>query len=171
MAAGNTYVAIATQTLGSAVATVTFSSIPGTYTDLVLVMQPAGSSTSQNIGLRFNSDSAGNYSETNIKGNGTTASSSRASSISYINVTDLIGTASTLGEQIGICNIMNYANTTTYKTVITRSGKNVSANPGTESIVAVWRNTAAITTIDVVQSGVVTFSTGSTFTLYGIAAA
>ena len=37
MAAGNTYVALATQTLGSATATVTFSSISGAYTDLVLV--------------------------------------------------------------------------------------------------------------------------------------
>ena len=134
MAAGNTYVALATQTLGSAVATVTFSSIPGTYTDLVLVMQPAGSSTSQNIGLRFNSDSGSNYGETNIKGSGTTASSSRAASIPYINVTDLIGTASTLGEQIGICNIMNYSNSTTYKTVLTRSGKNSSANNGVEAM-------------------------------------
>ena len=79
MAAGNTYVAIATNTLGSAAASVTFSSIPGTYTDLVIVTQ-AISATADNVGIRFNSDSGSNYSQTWLSGNGTSAISSRYSS-------------------------------------------------------------------------------------------
>jgi hypothetical protein len=47
MAAGNTYVAIAEQTLGTAAASVTFSSISGAYTDLVFVVNPMGASVSQ----------------------------------------------------------------------------------------------------------------------------
>jgi hypothetical protein len=57
MAAGNTYEAIATQTLGSAAASVTFSSIPGTYTDLVLVVAMEHVTTgTENIVMQFNGD-------------------------------------------------------------------------------------------------------------------
>jgi hypothetical protein len=61
VAAGNTYVAIAEQTLGTAAASVTFSSIPGTYTDLVLVLsvQDASGNT---FALQFNGDTSTNYS-------------------------------------------------------------------------------------------------------------
>jgi hypothetical protein len=171
MAAGNTYVAIATQTLGSAAASVTFSSIPGTYTDLVLVLQPASTTFADNVGLQFNSDTGNNYSSTNLSGTGSAASSGRTSSAPYINVTNIIGTTGTLGAMTSTIQIMNYANTTTYKTVISRTGQNGATYNGTEAIVGLWRNTAAINTIVIKQSGSPNFITGSTFSLYGIAAA
>ena len=57
MAAGSTYTPIATTTLGSA-GTITFSSIPSTYTDLVIVLNGNGSRVAgtDDTGLRLNSD-------------------------------------------------------------------------------------------------------------------
>jgi hypothetical protein len=170
MAAGNTYVAIATSTLASATASVTFSSIPSTYTDLVLVLQPASTTFADNIGLNFNSDTGSNYSSTNLSGTGSAASSGRAAS-PYIQVTNIIGTTGTLGAMASIIHIMDYANATTYKTVISRTGQNGATYNGNEAIVSLWRNTAAISTIVVKQSGSPNFITGSTFRLYGIEAA
>jgi hypothetical protein len=170
MPAGNTYEAIATQTLGSNAASVTFSSIPSTYTDLVLVLQPASTSFADNVGLTFNSDTGSNYSSTNLSGSGSAASSGRASS-PYIQVTNIIGTTGTLGAMTSTIHIMNYANTTTYKTVISRTGQLGATYNGNEAIVSLWRNTAAISTIVVKQSGLPSFITGSTFSLYGIKAA
>jgi hypothetical protein len=170
MAAGNTYVALATSTLGSAAASVTFSSIPATYTDLVLVLQPASTTFADNIGLNFNSDTGSNYSSTNLSGTGSAASSGRAAS-PYIQVTNIIGTTGTLGDMTSTIHIMNYANTTTYKTVLSKTGQNSATYNGFEAIVSLWRNTAAINTIVIKQSGSPNFITGSTFSLYGIAAA
>jgi hypothetical protein len=173
MAAGNTYVAIATSTLASATASVTFSSIPSTYTDLVLVLQPASTTFADNIGLNFNSDTGNNYSSTNLSGNGAgaAASSGRTSNAPYINVTNIIGTTGTLGAMTSTIHIMNYASTTIYKAVISRTGQLGATYNGNEIIAGLWRNTAAINTIVVKQSGSPNFITGSTFTLYGIAAA
>jgi hypothetical protein len=170
MAAGNTYVALATSTLGSAAASVTFSSIPATYTDLVLVLQPASTTFADNVGLNFNSDTGSNYSSTNLSGTGSVASGARAAS-PYVQVTNIIGTTGTLGAMTSTIHIMNYANTTTYKTVISRTGQIGATYNGNEVIVSLWRNTAAINTIVVKQSGSPNFITGSTFSLYGIAAA
>jgi hypothetical protein len=63
---------------------------------------------------------------------------------------------------------MNYSNTTTYKTWLSRSG---ASDRATEALVGLWRSTSAITTIALSIDAGATYSTGSTFTLYGIAAA
>ena len=63
---------------------------------------------------------------------------------------------------------MNYSNTTTYKTVLTRAN---IASADVEAVVGLWRSTSAVNQLDVKQGGAVTFSVGSTFTLYGIKAA
>ena len=162
MPAGNTYEAIATQTLGSAAASVTFSSIPGTYTDLVLVF--AGQHTAQeNTSLQFNSDTGTNYSSTTLYGNGTTATSQRFSSTSSIYGPILDAS----NEANALFHIENYSNTTTYKTVLIRGN---SSSFRTTATVGLWRSTSAITTIKVAPlSG--NISSGSTISLYGIASA
>jgi hypothetical protein len=159
-----TYTPIATQTLGSAAATVTFSSISGTYTDLILVYNGSYSAINGQISLRFNGDTATNYSSTGLDGNGTAASSGRDTSSAQMR----IGYSATTGANMAILQIMNYSNATTYKTVIGRNnnpGGNVGANVG------LWRSTAAITSIVVSCYNAVNFAAGSTFTLYGIKAA
>jgi len=172
MAAGNTYTPIATTTLASASANYTFSSISGSYTDLVLVINGAASISNGGVYLRFNGDTATNYSETNLRGNGTTAASDRDSSVSYLPVDGGVAFGTTAGASTLIVQIMNYSNSTTYKTALCRKGQaDTGSYQGTAATVGLWRSTAAITTILVYCSGVMTLSAGTTLTLYGILAA
>jgi len=161
MAAGNTYEAIATQTLGSAAASVTFSSIPSTYTDLVLVTGAIGTGDLQ-INGRVNSDTGTNYSTTYLAGNGTSAVSARQSSASSFG-TDYYFSVTTNGN-VTILQFMNYANTTTNKTILSRSN---AADKGVMATVSLWRNTAAINSITLLASAN-NFNIGSTFSLYGV---
>ena len=161
-----TYKPIATNTLGSAAATVTFSSIAGTYTDLVLICNIAQAAGSNSLRIRYNSDTGTNYSRTYLLGNGSTASSGRTSSdvSGYISET----TGSTTLELAVVAHIMNYSNTTTYKTHISRSNR---ASSSVDATVGLWQSTSAITRIDLAIGGSFptnNFATGSTFTLYGI---
>jgi hypothetical protein len=161
-----TYEKIATTTLGSAAGSTTFTSITGSYTDLVLVINLTGVSTGgYAAGVQFNSDTGSNYSVTNLYGNGTSAVSTRTSNanIAYIYGTDT-GIANAVSTSI--TNFQNYSNSTTYKTFLTRHGQ---AGTGTMCNVGMWRSTSAITSIKIeIFTG--TFSIGSTFTLYGIKA-
>jgi len=168
----STYEPIATSTISGSTATVTFSSITGSYTDLVLVIMGGCPSNGDNLFLRFNSDSGSNYSFTELLGNGSSASSARASSITAAYLQSSIGGANDLGQNY-IANIMNYSNSTTYKTVISRANQNVagSSYPGTGAYVNLWRNTAAITSVLVGRTGSGNLLNGSVITLYGIKAA
>jgi hypothetical protein len=168
----NTYTALATQTLGTAAASVTFSSIPQGYTDLVLVAQPAISSGNDNMRIRVGNgtvDSGSNYSYTVLTGNGSSAVSARASNETSI-LTDYNGyMQTTLGNNTKIINFQNYSNTTTYKTILTRSN---NAPTGTDAMVSLWRSTAAINTMTLsISGGAANFVVGSTFTIYGLLAA
>ena len=176
MAAGSTYTPIATTTLGSAASSYTFSSIPSTYTDLVLVCNAAPSTNNYGIYMYFNGSTASYYSATDLRGNGTAAASSKwintAGTSNWIGG-QILGLSSTLGNNVFIVNIMNYANTTTYKTYMSRS--NTAAN-GVEATVGLWRgstgtSTEAITSLTVGAQSAANLVVGSTFTLYGIAAA
>lgn len=162
-----TYEPINTTTLTTATASVTFSSISSAYTDLVLVVVPANSAGST-VRMQLNGDTGSNYSNTFLKGNGSSASSTRSSSQTYLTLADDAAPTRTLGESVWISHIMNYSNATTNKTILTRA--NV-ASVGVEATVGLWRSTSAITQVSVQQGGSVTFSVGSTFTLYGIKAA
>lgn len=166
MAAGATYEPIATQTLASTTTTVTFSSIPSTYTDLILVVN-ARTDTGNALTMQFNGDTGTNYSNTSLVGNGTTASSARSTSQSVYYYGGWITGFGTTGGN-AIIQIQSYAKTTTYKTAITRFN---AVATETEAIVGMWRNTSAITSIVLSASGGAIYQIGSTFTLYGIAAA
>lgn len=164
-----TYEPIATYTVPSAQASYTFSSIPSTYTDLILIIDATNSAGAGSNGwgcrFRYNGDTASNYSWTIINGNGSAASSSRGSSVT----SGLAGWANggtTSSTQI--VQVMNYANTTTNKTSI---GRSANAAERTAGIVNLWRSTAAITSITIFDEGSYNWQTGSTFTLYGIKAA
>jgi hypothetical protein len=163
-----TYTPLATTTLSSAAASVTFSSISGSYTDLVLVITTIGTSGTLlgDVVLQFNSDTGNNYSGTYLSGTGSSALSARGSNASSMLV-DYYAELDT-GVSNRIVNIQNYSNTTTNKTVISRA--NNSAR-GTDAIVGLWRSTSAITSVLIKMSTANTFAPGSTFTLYGILAA
>jgi hypothetical protein len=162
----STYTPIATQTLGSAAASVTFSSIPQGYTDLVLVANTKAGATDNAIFMRFNGDSASNYSTTELRGNGSAAGSARASSQTAIYPSWYIAPGTSNFSHNMILHLMNYANGTTYKTTLSRAN-NTDVNQGTEATVGLWRSTSAITSIELSLSAT-TFSIGSTFSIYGI---
>ena len=162
MPAGNTYSQIASTTLGSAAASVTFSSIAGTYTDLVLVCDIKASAINNEVWIQCNGDTAANYSATTLVGNGTSPASYRYSNINY--AYPQISTDP--GSQNAIVQFMNYSNTTTYKTILSRS--NNVANL-VQTTVSLWRSTSAINSILVYANG--TYPIGATFNLYGISAA
>lgn len=162
-----TYDKIATTTLGSAQTTVSFSSIPQTYTDLIVIIN-AKANTGGVIGqlAQFNGDTGANYSFTYLNGNGSSASSGRVTGTTNQAWADLAG-SSTSPNTI-IAQINNYSNSTTYKTTISRGS---DANNVAQAIVGLWRSTAAITSILLFPNSGIQFASGGTFTLYGIKAA
>ena len=169
----STYTPIATTTLGSAQASVSFSSFSG-YTDLRLIIANAGSSTGDtNIVFRLNSDSGSNYSVTNLgaRALSTTPFSARQSSQTY----GYLNWYSAIGSQKGmvIADFMNYSNSTTNKTILgsSRVNEGNATYSGVENTVNLWRSTAAITSIALTLGNGANFTSGSTFTLYGIASA
>jgi hypothetical protein len=162
--AANTYVALDKVTVGTAIASVTFSSINQGYTDLVIVATSTQSAGPVNSKIQFNSDSGTNYSRTWLSGQGTIAASGRGSNRTALEL-DYYTSPGT-GNQT-IIQIQNYANTSVYKTALVRTGR---AAEGTEAVVGLWRSTAAISTITFLLDGAGNFQAGSTFSLYGIKA-
>jgi hypothetical protein len=159
-----TYEPIATTTLGTAAATVTFSTITGSYTDLVLIAAIKGTVNDESINVRFNSDSGSNYSHTTLIGTGSSAVSQRLSNQTSFRIGN--GNSDTNFDAY-VVSINNYSNSTTYKTTIARENASsvaVSANVG------LWRSTSAITAIEIFR-GSGNLVAGSTFTLYGIKSA
>lgn len=172
MAAGNTYESIFTQTLSSAVPSITFSSIPSTYTDLVLVWNAKSSATATVYGptMYFNTDTAKtNYSFTALYGTGSSALSFFWTTSTSAQHGVIAAPMTTSNFNVGIVNINNYSNTTTYKTALSRAG---DAGDSTWATIGLWQNTAAINSISLyAPDGTANFTIGSTFSLYGIKAA
>ena len=158
-----TYEAITTYTLSSASPSVTFSSIPQTYTDLIIVNNSISASNNAANTLQFNSDGGSNYSTTFVYGFGSTVASGRLSNSARIY------TARTGSEfSPGITHIMNYSNTTTFKCILSRGNITGDIIIGYAGL---WRSTAAITSINITGENGLNYSIGSNFTLYGIKAA
>lgn len=162
--ATNTYVALDKKTLVSAVSSVTFTGIPSTYTDLVIVGQGTmATGSGAFIALQFNGDTTANYSNTRIYGNGSAAGSLRDT-----NQTSGVVGAMYSGIANFVCNIQNYANTTTYKTIVSRNSAPTSGEAS--EYATLWRKSPeAITSITVVAQ-TDNMAIGTTFSLYGIRA-
>jgi len=168
MPAGPTYEPIATTTLGTATNSISFSSIPATFTDLVLIVNGEGTSTgggSQDVVLRLNGETAAtNYSETVLRGSGSSATSIRYSE-SYLNAASAWSTGRRYNH---IVQFMNYANTTTFKTVLSRGNY---AGGDVNAVVILWRATPAAINQIALNISPNNFAIGTTATLYGIKAA
>jgi hypothetical protein len=171
MASGATYTLIATQTLGSNTSTITFSSIPQTYTDLILVANGYTTYTSDFYDayqFQFNGDTGSNYSSTNFYGDGSSVGSTKSSNLTHMQM-GYVATRNTSNNiNTAIFHFMNYSNTITYKTVIDRGG---DVKGIVMADVGLWRSTSAITSISITDTRGTSFGTGSTLTLYGIVAA
>ena len=167
-----TYQPIATTTLSSASTTITFSSIPSTYTDLILVLSITNTSSTVYRTMQFNTDTSTgstNYSTTVFGSDGNNAFSERQSNTYGIANND--GTDSGSNTNILIANIMNYANTNTFKPVIVRSNKITSPQNKVTTNAGLWRSTSAIDSVTMYSSVANSYGVGTTATLYGIKAA
>ena len=158
------YIALATTTLTRAVSSVTFSSIPGTYRDLILVQSSLVTGGSSYSSLRFNNDSTGYYSVVTMRGNGSSAISNFASSNSEIPPLPF-SFESTTERVAAIFQIFDYAQTDKHKTVLVRGN---TASLETSASAQRWPSTSAITSIQARAVGS-NFAIGSTFSLYGVA--
>lgn len=167
----NTYVALAKSVLTSTTASVTFSAISGTYTDLLLKLSNRGGSADDQIAMVFNGDDAGTtYRFTRLIATGTTPSTSNTT---LNNRFLLYGAENNSGYTANTFTnteiyISNYA-TTGYK-IISYSGgsENNSATAyNIGNVAGMWSSSSAVTTIrlDSLSSN---FVSGSSFYLYGI---
>ena len=166
-----TFDKIATTTLASTATSITFSSIPGTYTDLRLVFLSSTAAGGAVLRYTLNGDSATNYSVSTLVGNRTGGA-----------VTSSSGTSQTYGSGVynysspatvpvlSLVDIFSYANTSVSKTILTSSAFDNNTAGTVQNTVVLWRSTAAITTI-LLASGGTSWDIGSTATLYGIKAA
>ena len=174
-----TYEPIATNIVSSAVGSVTFSSIPTTYTDLILIANywdtESGNDARCMVQVGNGSiDTASNYSMTSLYGNGTTASSTANASRTQFDDQTGGANVSSSAPALNIYQFLNYSNTTTYKTVLYRQNNLDSAvvDHGTSANVGLWRSTSAINTIKIYpRTGTTNIRSGASFTIYGIKAA
>jgi hypothetical protein len=153
-----TYVPLATATLASSASSVTFSSIPATYRDLIVVVNGTNANSVDNF-WRANGDSGFNYSyvRANNSGNSPVSSGFSGGSEAW---------AGRIGPDLStiVLQFMDYSANNKHKTVLTRS--NVGATTVTMEA-SRWANNSVITSIAIIASG--SFNSGSTFNLYGIA--
>ena len=155
----STYNLIASNVLSSSVSSVTFSSIPATYRDLILVID--GIFTTANYpAFRFNGDAGSNYPAVTMRGTGSAASSTTFTE-------NKGGFTLDAGTKIyGIAHIFDYAQTDKHKTFLSRGS---SPSVETMAYCGRWANTAAITSIEIFRTLTGNYNAGSTFYLYGIA--
>lgn len=153
-----TYTALANITLGSSASSVTFSSIPATYRDLVLVGVPTTSDGGL-ILLRLNGDTtSSNFFRVDMRGSSSGAQSSSG------NDHIIADTTTTAGSNL-VLQVMDYSATDKHKTYLNRVSNTATL---TRAWAGRWANTSAVTSVGfALSSG--TFQTGSTFNLFAIA--
>jgi hypothetical protein len=157
-----TYDLIASNVLGSNAANVTFSSIPSTYRDLVLVITARVTATTNSGWLQFNSDSGSNYNRIAMQGNGSTATTSNAANQTSLYISNTDAWSATT-RAIATVQIFDYATTNKAKSGLIRADR----SDGAVSAMAFrYNSTSAITSILIDTDG--TYNSGSTFYLYGI---
>jgi len=164
----NTYYLIASNTVGSGGASsVTFSSIPQTYTDLVLKSSVRSTSTDNWLNISFNGTSATvNWSARWIGGTGTAANSSSSTNSTYsVLENDSTTTASTFSNSE--IYIPNYTSANAKSLSLDNVFENNATAAQSFLMASLWNNTAAITSMTLTPSSV-NIAQYSTFYLYGI---
>lgn len=159
-----TYTSLANLTLGSAASSVTFSSISGSYRDLILVLDGKSTATAD---LAFQVNGANtNYNYVHMTGTGSAASSSSRTNGDYIIPSYGVISSISANQTNCIMHLMDYSATDKHKSMLMRTSDSSQAVSATA---VRWASTAAITSIACFALGT-TFQSGSTFSLYGVAA-
>ena len=162
---------ISSQVLGSTASTVTFSSIPQTYSNLKLVSSSRadGGGSNDIIEMQFNSDTTTNYSWTYLISSSGSASSGRTSNNPYFGQIIIDGSAST-SNVFGSADIYisNYTLSSTKQLISFSTQENNSATAASIWLNAqYYRGTSPITSITLIANGD-NFIANSSFYLYGI---
>ena len=163
-----TYTLISSNVLSSSAASVTFSSIPATYTDLVLRLSARNNDGGGGvIRIYFNGDNTAStgYSSTGLKGDGTSASSPRSTPASSYAINTNSETANTFTSLEMY--IPNYLATTSKQISVINVMEN-NATSGEIKALALLNQNTTISSINIFTSGSLVFSVGSSFYLYGI---
>jgi hypothetical protein len=162
----NTYIAIATVTVGSGGAsTINFTSIPGTYTDLVIRMSGRSTTTDVDMFFTFNSNTS-NYTRRVLRGTGSNASSTNNTD-NYATTVDGSGETSNTFANLEMY-IPNYAGSNNKSYSIDDVFENNSITAYQYMLAGLWSNTSAITSLSFYFLSGGTFAQYSTATLYGI---
>jgi len=148
------------------VGTVTFSSIPQTYSSLQIRFSILNNQNGNAFELRLNNTTT-NYAYHYLNGNGSTAAAGGSTSQSSIAIGDLAAGTSTTQPMVGIVDIHDYASTTKNKTIRNFGGIDLNGSGGVDLISGLFISTAAVTRLDIFVGGG-TYSAGSTVSLYGI---
>jgi hypothetical protein len=176
-APSSAYTLIADSTLG-ADGTFSFTSIPNTYEHLQLVcyLRSDRAATEDDLGLRFNNDTASNYDGYTFRGNGTGPTSTGGESLaatSLVQKNSLVGNTATANVFGGVTvTIPHYAGTTNNKAAHSLAGKKIGTATGNLSVLmgmGAWRSNSAINRVDLLPAGGGTnFKAGSRVSLYGL---
>ena len=159
------YESIATVTVGgSGLTTATFSSIPSTYKHLQVRITNLTNSATNDVRMRFNSDTGSNYVWHQLQGNGASASAATNTSQTYI-AAGLTG--SSTNPATTIVDILDYTNTNKYTTARILGGYDANGSGYVFLWSGLWQNTNAISTIEFSCSAV-DFNQYSHFALYGV---
>lgn len=168
----NTYILISSSELNSTQTSVTFSSIPNTYTDLVVRISARSdrATTNNSIRLIFNSSSAANYSYTGLIGSGSTASFGTTSLNTLANFGSTEGSSNTANTfSSHELYIPAYAGSLTKPFSSFNTVENNTTAAEISTYANLWNNTSAISSITFTAAGTgVGFVSGSSFYLYGI---
>lgn len=160
---------ISQQVLSTTASTVTFSSIPGTYSNLrIEVMGRVSGVTTSDIYMQVNGDTAAHYSRQYNFSNGTSVSGAGQTAATQVAMMSMPGTGATSANSPVIASIRlnNYALTTYNKTAVSLTGSNITSLNVT-SIFWEWASTASITSVTFGPIAGGTFTAGTVFTLYG----
>lgn len=159
------YESIATATVGSGgSSSISFSSIPSTYTHLQIRLMTLTSGVNTDIIMRFNGDTGNNYSQHYLYGTGASAASGGAASTSYAPAGIQGGTSAPSGA---ICDILDYKNTSKYKTTRVLTGDDQNGSGYLFFYSSAWLNTSAISSITITP-GAGVFNQYCHFALYGV---
>ena len=158
---------IATYTVTSPVTPITFTSIPQTFAHLHIRLY--GQSGSGNSGIRFNGDAGNNYSYHYINGNGSGGAATSGGTATTGNGYLSLFMASS-GSYFGaaIADILDYTNTSKYKTMRTNGGADLNGSGNVFMTSTLWQSTAAITSFSLIPDTAATFAVGTRVDLYGI---
>jgi len=164
MPSGPTYKVISSTTVsGSSTTSITFNSIPQTYTDLIIIFRIAQADAY--VLARFNGDSSANYGRQSMFNNlsGNSAGLSLNETAAYPE-----GSSTAVGRSNVIWNILNYSSSTTNKTSLMEY---ICQPQAVAMLVTPYRSNTAITSITFTTPSANVFLSGSTITIYGVAAA